>query len=61
MRLNNIELFLTKVYENEDYHEEYSINELKEICDKININYFNHISIRKFETKKTEDWENFED
>ena len=67
MRLNNIELFLTKEYENEDYHEEYSINELKEICHKININCFNFISIRKFESKKSEiknlfiDLENFED
>ena len=52
MKLYNIELCLTnQKFFDEKYHEEYSLNELKEICPNININSINHICIKKFNEK----------
>ena len=48
LKLNNIDIYLTNQYFFEKGHEKYSLNELKEIYSKFDINSFNHVCIRKF-------------
>ena len=56
MRLNFVEIFLiSQKYYHKDI--EYTINELKEICPRIDINQFNHISIQKFPESDKFDFE----
>lgn len=53
MKLNHVELYLTKKRNDlEKFHEEYSLNELKEIYPTIDFNFLNHINIRKFHQSK---------
>ena len=49
LKLNNIDIYLTNQYFFEKGHEKYSLNELKEIYSKFDINSFNHVCIRKFD------------
>ena len=51
MKLNYVEIFL-----NYTKNVKYTINELKEIWPKIDINQFNHISIEKFSESDKEDF-----